>query len=368
MKTLTVLIKPASSICNLRCDYCFYFDVSKNRSTESFGQMDISIAEEIIRKALESAEESCTFMFQGGEPTLRGLSFFKYFCDTVKLYNTKGLSIAYTVQTNGILLDEDWAAFLLEENFLVGLSLDGPKTYHDENRKTPSGKGSYQKTIGAARILDRYGIPFNVLCVVTQNSARHSQSIYKHFIKNGMKYLQFIPCIDPIGGEETEFSLKPVRYGEFLNTIFDLWYDNLLKGNYISIRDIDNYINRIKGNRTEICTLNGRCTCQFVIESDGSVYPCDFYVTDEWNIGNIANHSFDELLSADRANLFVLSSLERGSECHKCEWEFICRGGCRRYWEPITDIGMVKNKYCDSYKMFFEHSYSRLEKAASLFR
>jgi uncharacterized protein len=362
-RTVNVLIKPSSGLCNLRCVYCFYHSPELKDGTDEKGFMKEETAEWLIKRTYEYADGGVVFAFQGGEPTLRGLDFYKFFVKTAKKHNTGNVRTDYAIQTNGIAIDEDWAEFLAENKFLAGLSIDGPSSVHNENRVDPEGKSTLKKVMRTKRLFDEKGVEYNALTVVTSKTAEKPIQTYEFFKRNGIGFVQYIPCLDPLGEEPGlhPFSLTPKAYGGFLNTVFDTWYDDLMAGKTTVIRTFDNYIAMIMGYRPEACGMSGRCSCQFVTEADGSVYPCDFYVLGSTRIGNVAADTFEEMTRHQN----LVSFLEKGAmineKCRDCKWYFICRGGCRRYRNPETDL----NIYCESFKMFFEHCYSRMEQIAA---
>ncbi len=369
MPPLSMLIKPASSNCNLRCKYCFYHSIAEKRMTESYGMMSVELLETIVKKALEFADYYCTFAFQGGEPTLAGLDFFKKLVEFEKKYNVKNVTINNAIQTNGMVIDDEWSKFLAENNFLVGISLDGPKDIHDLMRYDARGEGTYNRVMNTISLFNRHGVEYNILFVVNSYVARHAGKIYNFFKKNNFTYLQFIPCLDPLDEEpgNYEHSLTPERFTVFLKTLFDLWYEDVKKGNVKSIRYFDNLVGMLMGYRPEVCGMSGVCNCQFVVEADGGVYPCDFYVIDEWYLGNIAEKSFDELKFGETGKRFVETSLHMDDECRKCRWLNLCRGGCRRSREPFVDGKPVLNYFCSSYREFFDYSFPRLRELALMF-
>lgn len=370
MPPLSLLIKPASSNCNLRCKYCFYFDTARNREIPSYGLMSEETIEVILQKALAFADHSCTVAFQGGEPMLAGLDFFRRVVELESKYNTKNIKIYNAIQTNGFTIDDEWAVFLSENKFLTGISLDGPRDIHDMNRLDISGNGSFNKVLKAVSLLDKYKVDYNVLCVVNALTARHISKIYSFCKKNGFRHLQFIPCLDPLnevpGGRE--FSLLPERYADFLKTLFDLWYEDISNNNMISIRYFDNLVGMYMGYPPEACDMNGHCTCQFVMEADGSVFPCDFYVLDEWKLGNIRDMDFGEMKHSQRCRTFEDMSLDLDPKCRQCQWRQLCRGGCRRYREQSGDGKATLNYYCSSYSDFFSYADRRLRQIASRYR
>ena len=369
MPPVSILIKPASSMCNLKCKYCFYHSIADSRTVKSYGIMNDETMEQLIKKALEYADNACTFAFQGGEPTLAGLLYYRKFIDLAKKYNVKKVKINYAIQTNGIVINEEWARFLADNNFLTGISLDGFKDIHDSSRPDAGGKGSFTRVIEAIDLFNRFHVEYNILCVVNSYTARHVNKVYNFFKKNNFKYLQFIPCLDPLdekpGGHE--FSLTPERYTYFLKNLFDEWYKDIVKGNMISIRYFDNLVGMSMGYPPESCGMSGICTAYFVVEADGGIYPCDFYVLDEWYLGNVRDVDLKDLQNSDKSNKFVEISKHIDPACRTCSFYSLCRGGCRRSREPFVDGSPALNYYCSSYKAFFEYAGSRLKEIAFMF-
>jgi uncharacterized protein len=331
--------------------------------------MDTETLEALVKRALEYADVNCTFAFQGGEPTLAGIDFYKKLLEFEEKYNSKKIHIEHALQTNGMLIDAAWAKFLADNKFLVGLSLDGTKDIHDLSRVGPNGKGSFTRVMETVDLLKKYKVEYNILFVVTGFAARHINKIYNFYKKQGFLYLQFIPCLDPLeeqpGGHE--YSLTPDRYADFLKTLFDLWYADFSQGNRISIRYFDNIVRTVMGYRAEACGMTGICTCQFVVEADGGVYPCDFYAIDEWYLGNIKQSSLEVLQNSETANRFIEISRYINPKCRECRWYGLCRGGCRRDREPFEDSKPVLNRYCQAYQDFFDYAGDRIFKLARYF-
>jgi len=366
MQTLNIMIKPASSNCNLCCKYCFYRFLAKNRQIKSYGFMNVNLLEKVIKKGLSYAEQNCTFVFQGGEPTLVGLNFYKKLIKFELKYNYKNLYIINAIQTNGINIDEEWVKFLAENHFLVGISLDGPKEIHNTNRIDNQGKETFKRVMETINLLNKYKVEYNILTVVTSLVARHPNKVYNFFKHHNFQYLQFIPCLDPLNEEikNNGYSLKSDKYAYFLKTLFDLWYDDIFKGNMISIQYFDNLLGLLIGYKPEVCGMVGHCICQCVIEADGGVYPCDFYVTDQWYLGSIKESDFNELLNSVNSKKFIEVSRYIDPECKSCKWYYLCRGRCRRWREPFENEKPKLNILCSAYKKFLKYSEERLIKLA----
>ena len=370
MPALSLLIKPASGNCNMRCRYCFYADELDNREIRSYGKMSLDTMHTIVDKAMEYGDYECTIAFQGGEPTLAGLDFYRDLVAYVTAHeNPKKLKIHYALQTNGYLINEEWAEFLGKNHFLVGVSLDGLKEIHDRYRLDAAGKGTYQRVISAIRLLEKHQVEYNILTVVTAASARNGQKIYNYFKKNHFGYQQYIECLDPIGEEpgQHEYSLTPEKYGEFLKSMFDAWYLDMRSGTYVYNRYFENLMMIMAGQQPESCNMRGVCGKQWVFEADGSVYPCDFYALDQWCLGNINKNSFEEMDQKRDELGFIQWSMRQQEDCQKCRWFGLCRNGCRRNREPVTAEHTNRNYFCKSYQMFFEYAYPRLEEVYQLY-
>lgn len=257
MKHINLLIKPASSLCNLRCEYCFYEDAAQNRTQHSMGIMQPVLAKELIKQVFNTVEKggAVSFAFQGGEPTVAGLPFFQTFIDEVANQKPADVHVSYAIQTNGTLLDEKWARFLKKNAFLVGLSLDGFRGAHDTYRRDADGNGTWSRVLRAKRLLEEYGVTYNALCVVTERCAANPEQTYNSLKNLGFRHIQFIACLDPIGkprGQEV-WSLAPEDYGSFLCRVFDFWYQDWATGNYHSVRLFDDYIHILLGDGASTC-------------------------------------------------------------------------------------------------------------------
>ena len=363
MPPLSIMLKPASGMCNMNCDYCFYHDETNRRSVASYGFMTEDTLKNIIRRTLPRAEGYISYACQGGEPTLAGLDFFRKMAQFEKQYNQKGIRVQNALQTNGLLLDEDWCAFLKENDFLVGLSMDGTAAVHDLYRKDRAGIGTFSRVRRAADLMQRTGVEFNILTVVTADVCRHIEEIYSYYKQSGWMYQQYIACLDPMEGEEGgAWSLDPETYGRFLIKLFDLWYTDVLAGRQPFIRQFDNYVALAAGYIPEACDQRGTCGVQYAVEADGSVYPCDFYMTDAYRLGNFNQDRLDAVDTRRHEIRFIERSTELGEECLNCPYFGLCRGGCYRNRSVADEIG--KNRMCEGFRMFFTACEDRIRKLA----
>lgn len=347
MENLNVLIKPSSNKCNLKCKYCFYDDVSASRETSDYNYMTCDTAHEIIDNVFSNSDlKTVHFGFQGGEPTLSGIDFFRDFFDYVKISNF-GVNVSLSLQTNGILIDEEWAKLLHANNVLVGLSLDGPAKFHDNNRVDFGAQNTHGKVTKAARIMSEHGVDFNVLTVVTNKNALNIEKIYSYLVSNEYYYLQFIPCLEPLDYKVSNIRKLNDDYYKYLSALFKAWAKDIEKERYVSIRFFDNIINIMLGNSPEACDMRGICSVQNIIEADGTTFTCDFYAIDKYIIGNATTDSFQSMYETKVAQEFITSSSDHHHDCLRCEFHNLCRNGCRRM--RVNQ----KYMYCDALKKFY---------------
>lgn len=372
MPAASILIKPTSANCNMNCSYWFYKCLSSNREQYSKGFMSEETLEELVRQAIAYADGSLTFAFQGGEPTLAGINFYKKALELQKKYNTKHLYIENTIQTNGLLIDDAWAKFLAENHFLVGLSLDGPRKLHDCYRKDTEGNGTFERLMETVNLFVRYRVDYNVVSVITNETAKKASFLYKFWKRNGFPFIQFIPCMDEEhrripDAEKSCFAVEPVQYGRFLCEIFDLWYADFKQGTAMDIRMFSNLAQIAAGFQAEECGMNGCCNCYFAVEGDGSVYPCDFYCMDEWKLGTVAD-GFAFLFASDKSKEFMLTSHHVAEKCKICPYFTLCRGGCRRWRESLLNEKLPVNKLCPAYELFFAHAGGQISELGVFLR
>lgn len=349
MAQLSIMIKPASSRCNLACDYCFYRDEAKNRAVADFGAMDNACFDELLAKAICYAQgDDISLTFQGGEPLLAGKEFFRHAFETIRGINNCG-NISVSVQTNGTLIDKEWAQMFKLNNVLVGISIDGNKRCNS-HRKTASGDNSFDGIIRGVNILKLHQVDFNAVIVATKLSARNIAEIYAFFKRNGMRYLQFIPCLATIDGD-SRFAPTADEYGEMLCKLFDLYYDDLISGDYVSVRYFDNLVNLARLGHCEQCGLGGVCAKQYVAEANGNVYPCDFYCLDKYLLGNVNTQNFEDFEAV--AIEFLEETALPKAECRSCPYIKLCRGGGCKRERQSTD-------YCWAYKIFFRQNFDKI--------
>lgn len=372
MKSLSIMLKPASSNCNLRCKYCFYNNIADNRLTQSYGYMSTDTLEEVLRKAFDYIDGGKLMLaFQGGEPLLAGKDFFIFLKEQIANLNTKNSEVFIGIQTNGTLIDDEWCEIFKQSNYLVGLSLDGDEMANslriDHNLEP-----TFQTVIKSAKLMQQHAVDFNILCVLTKQVAARITEIYKFYQQNNFKFLQFIPMLKPFNldengyilktptfkqpfpSKEDNYSLSGKDYELFLKKCFNLYLNDFINSRYTSIRTFDNFAKLAQGLSAEQCGMNGHCAHQFVIEASGEIYPCDFYCLDQYLLGNIQSTNFDELIIHPIALKFIKESIDLSQKCKKCNYYALCRNGCKR--ERI-DIDK-----CDALKSFFQYALPHLQR------
>lgn len=366
MPAVSVLMKPSSSMCNMSCDYCFYCDEAEKRSQKSFGFMSEQTLKNVIRRTILRAEGMISYAFQGGEPSLRRLDFFEKAVAFQKQYNKNHVQVHNAFQTNGFAIDEEWCRFFKEHHFLVGLSVDGTKEIHDSMRHTRTGGGTFDLVEHAARLMDDHDVEYNILTVVTPQIVQNISGVYRAYKKRGWNFQQYIACLDPLGGGHgtTPYSLTPELYGRFLIDLFELWSRDLQTGSQPYIRQFENYVGLAAGYMAEACDQRGVCGIQNVVEADGSVYPCDFYMLDEYRLGNFDEDRLDQIDARRKELGFIERSRQLGQDCKGCPHFRLCRGGCQRSRDWNASGGFYENYFCSGYRMFFERCGEKIYEIA----
>lgn len=365
LKQLSLMLKPASSLCNMRCRYCFYSDVSSLREQASFGIMPPETRKSILEHTFSQldAGDSVTIAFQGGEPTLAGLDWFEQMTEEISCLAVPGLRVSYALQTNGLSLDKQWAAFLKKNRFLVGLSLDGPREFHDICRPDVFGKGTFSRIAAAKKLLERCEVPYNILMVLTNSLARHPQQIWNFLKKENIGYVQFIPCLGPLDAEMSKYALTPRRYADFYTQLFEYWFPEALNGHFRSIKLFDDLLNLLARGDETACGITGKCYGQLIVEADGSVYPCDFYALDTWCLGNLKASTIRQVYEAPQMSAFCSRPRELPALCGSCPYFHICGGGCPRMRSEV--FCSPKDGFC-GHRAFLEAAFARLEHLARL--
>jgi len=338
MKRLIVMIKPASSLCDMGCTYCFYSDVAASRHEASMGIMRQETAADLIKNVfcVLTTGDHITFAFQGGEPGLAGLDYFLFFVKEVQSVSPPKVRVHYAMQTNGLMIDDDWCTFFKENDFLIGLSLDGDAALHNKNRMDSRGKGTYNRVMEAKKLMDKHDVAYNILCVLTSESARRANRIWSFILKEKIRYIQFIPCLEPLeekGGYGP--ALTPEKFYRFYSDLFVLWKKEAEKGNVILVRMFEDIASLFLTGQGITCGVSGRCAPQIIVEADGGVYPCDFYVLDKYRVSDLTKHTIQEAFDAVVSSGFLDEARQISAKCGDCAHNRWCRGGCKRMAQAV---------------------------------
>lgn len=342
----------------MACGYCFYREKDALFPAAALHRMSDEVLEETIRQMLAQTVPSVSFGWQGGEPTLMGLPFFERAL-RLQMKHGRGQSVGNGLQTNGLLLDRRWADFLRDYQFLVGLSLDGPEHIHDQARRRVGGQPTWAEVVDRTKMLLDSGVQTNALSVVNAHSARFPEEIYDFHKGLGLVHMQFIPCIetDPADpGRAADFSVSGEAYGDFLIRIFDLWRGDFRNEEPTTfIRTFDSLFFLYVDREPPDCVLLPECGTYLVVEHDGGVYACDFFVEERWKLGSVLEGKLVHMLNSARQKSFGAAKAALPAPCAACAWKSLCRGGCPkdRLRDP-RDRGL--SHFCAGYKKFFAHA------------
>lgn len=363
MRQISLLIKPASSLCNMRCSYCFYKDEADLRQQANMGIMKNETIEIMIKKVMALNVIQINFCFQGGEPTLATIEYFNYFIDCVNKYNN-GKAISYAIQTNGLALNESWFDLFKKHQFLVGISLDGFMENHDKNRQDVLKRGTFDIVLKNIKRMEELDIDYNILTVLTHQLSKQPKRLFEFYSTHHFKYVQLIPCLPSLDLESSTdiYALQPHDFANFYKLFFDCWYEQYQKGNYISVTLFDQLVPMFLGVAPTLCGMLGKCHMQIVVEGDGSIYPCDFYALDSYYCGNINENSIEEILNNDKAISFVNEKRNVSDICKGCKYFKMCYGYCKR-----VNVCLKNNDYC-GYQEFLDYAYDRFVEIARKLR
>lgn len=273
--------------------------------------------------------------------------------------------ISNAIQTNAVLVNDEWAEFLAAYRFLVGVSLDGPEEIHDTMRKDRGGHGSFRRVMAGIEALQRRSVDLNILCVVGPHNVQRARDLMQFYRREGLAYVQFIPAMDFQSTEPQKppaYLINPWQYGEFLRALFDDWYGDGFPS--VSIRTYDNFVQSLLGVDNDLCVHSGACDSGLVIEYNGDVFPCDFYIHPEWRLGNVSSNGLTEMLESGARRSFVRRKEHLPSACGQCVWKKLCKGECPRNW-LMSPGGPGTSYFCQSYQMLFEHAGRRLKALAA---
>ncbi|WP_337568974.1 anaerobic sulfatase-maturation protein [Hallella sp.] len=364
-----IMVKPVGSACNLRCDYCYYLEKQHLYANEGRQMLSDELLERFIREYIESqTTPEVLFTWHGGEPLVRPLAFYEKVVRLQQRY-ARGRRIANSLQTNGTLINDDWARFFHDQGWLIGVSLDGPEAYHDAFRRTRGGGPSFRNVIRGIDILNRHAVEWNALAVANRLNGDHPLSFYRFFKNIGCRYIQVTPVVERLAhhddgrqlaslvdeGQLAPFSIRPKQWGNFLCTIFDEWVRHDVSMFFINIFDatLANWVGVAPG----LCTMAKHCGHAGVMEHNGDVYSCDHFVFPEYKLGNIHEQSLVEMMYSERQRRFGRAKADSlPTQCRECQWLNACHGECPRNRFIRTANGEPGLNYlCEGYRQYFSH-------------
>ncbi len=371
-----VMAKPTGARCNLDCAYCFFLKKEHLYPNSTFRMTD-EVMEEYIRQTIEGHRvPEVTIAWQGGEPTLMGLDFFRRAVAVQKKYARAGVRIENTFQTNGVLLDDDWCRFFHDNNFLVGLSMDGPGELHDTYRKDRQGRGTFDRVFRAARLLQKHRVEFNILCAVNRTNADHPLEVYWFFRDElGAQYIQFIPIVEreneagfQEGNAVTDRSVRPEQWGRFLVAIFDEWVRRDVGRMFVL--NFDGALAGWLGRAGTVCIFGPTCGLGVALEHNGDLYSCDHFVEPDHLLGNILTTPLIELVGSEKQRRFGGAKRDTLPRyCRECAFLAVCNGECpkNRFTETPDGEGGL-NYLCEGYRTFFARADRPMRMMAGLLR
>ena len=370
-RPMYVMLKPAGSLCNLRCKYCYYLEKDKLYKQCKNHVISDELLEKFIKEYIEAqTTPQVLFTWHGGETLMRPISFYKRALELQRIYG-RGRQIDNCIQTNGTLLTDEWCQFFKDNNFLVGVSIDGPQEFHDEYRRTATNKPTFVKVMNGINLLNKHGVEWNALAVVNDYNADYPLEFYRFFKQIGCKYIQFSPIVERVvkredgltlapgmqGGDAglADFSITPEQWGNFLCTIFDEWVHNDVGEYFVQLFDatLANWVGQAPG----VCILAEECGHAGVMEFNGDVYSCDHFVYPEHLLGNLHTKTITEMMYSDQQNKFAKMKKQMlPQQCKECKFLFACHGECpknRFLNDKYGNYGL--NYLCNGYRQFFEH-------------
>lgn len=350
------MAKPGSSRCNLNCRYCFYLDKPQQPVMS-----DDTLTAFICQHIEAQPGDEVQFAWQGGEPTLCGLDFFRRVV-ALQQQHAQGKRIYNSFQTNGILITDEWCRFFKEHGWLVGISLDGPPELHDVHRVSRSGNPTQHKVLQAITALKAHGVEFNLLVVVNSHNSQHPQALYRYLRGLGTPYLQFIPLLEMNDHQPNEYSVSAKSWGDFLCAVFDIWVREDMGRVFVQL--FDSTLGVWNGFSSQMCSLGKTCGHAFALESNGDLYQCDHYVYPSFRLGNLHKTTLSELSDSEEARSFgQFKKSSLSEECQSCSVLKLCNGDCPKHRDASG-----KSALCEGYRTFFLYSEPYMKVMRDLIR
>ena len=357
----SLLIKPASAVCNLDCEYCFYLDREADPYSALPGRrMTTDTLERLVDTYLFYSFPNSVLAFQGGEPTLAGLPFFEKLVEFEQRFGRGNQTVSNALQTNAVLLDKNWCDLFQQYNWLLGVSLDGPEEINDLYRFNKQRRGTWKRVMQSVELLQANKVDFNILCVLSTANVGQPKDLYRFYRSIGIDNIQFIPLAEFDGlGNRLPFTITPEQYGRFMVEVFDLWWPERRK---VRIRCFDNIAEAVAGQKPGNCTMHETCDSYVVVEFNGDIYPCDFFVESSWKLGNVNDDSWAEVARRSKRYSFATKKTIAHPECQVCEYQSLCHGGCPKFRHGPRRKFEDLDYFCSAYKMIFGKSVEPLRK------
>ncbi|WP_068505500.1 anaerobic sulfatase maturase [Paenibacillus kribbensis] len=368
---VSIMWKTVSEDCNLACDYCYY-STCGGKPGKTIRRIADPLLRKVIREVMQGTRGSASFAWQGGEPLLAGREFFERVVSYQASLARPNTVISNSIQTNGTLINAEWARFFRIYSFLIGVSLDGPQAIHDKRRVTASGTGSYNQVMRGIEELRKADVDFNILTVIHEGNVREAPVLMAWLEEQELRHVQFIPCMD-FRSQQADapgnYLITPEEYGTFLCEAFDRWYRD---GNpVLSVRLFDNWLMKLVGLEPECCVQSSSCGGTLVLEQNGDVYPCDFYLDDRYCLGNASQDSLAECLHHPVYQAFAEQKGKLSPECKQCKFLSYCQGGCPRnrtsHTEGNMQPGQGRDYFCQSYYKLYAYGEERMLRLARNF-
>ncbi|MFV0333426.1 MAG: anaerobic sulfatase maturase [Tropicimonas sp.] len=383
-----VMTKPMGPRCNLDCKYCYYLEKERFYPQEKKFRMSQDVLETYIRDYIAAqvagGAREIWFSWQGGEPTLLGVEYFRNVVALERKYCPPGVTIQNAFQTNATLIDDEWAAFFKQHDFLIGVSIDGPQKIHDRYRYYRNGGGSFDKVMEGIRILQAHEVEMNALVVVQRENARKPKEVYRFLKKTGFKHIQFIPIVEretaggqlagppqtdsEIEAQVSRWSVLPKDFGDFLNAVFDEWIRHDVGEIFVQFFEVQ--LGLWLGRPAGLCIFAEECGQALAMEHNGDLFACDHYVYPEFKLGNIMEEKIETLAARPEQRSFgEAKRTTLPGQCQRCDFRFACNGGCPKHRMLLTSDGEPGlNYFCGAYMRFFRHARPWMNTMAELYR
>ena len=367
MKPFSLLVKPSSADCNLRCEYCFYLEKAELYPGKRRHRMSPETLERMISSYMATDQPCYSIGWQGGEPVLMGIEFFRMVTELQQKYGRPGVSVANGLQTNATLIDDELAEHLARYNFLVGCSLDGPEDIHNRYRKTASGAGSHADVVRGINTLRKHNVEYNILVLVSRANVDKAHEVYRYLRERGFKFHQYIPCVEfDEKGRLCSFAINGEEWGRFLCEIFDEWHRE--DAYDVSVRHFDSVLMKMVDGVANVCMMGTDCRQYFMVEHNGDIYPCDFFALPELKLGNVFETSWQEASESPVYRDFGLQKSRMNRICCSCPWLEFCRGDCIKHRIYAGNTPENISWLCRGWKMFYEHTGERFAELAESIR